>query len=133
MPRAAGPPTMPPVVLDTVRPQRPEGIDMAVRFWLPLLAVLAIVAGPLSWANHPTEEKPVTLPGEQGRHHHPIVTTNPEAQKYFDQGMTLHFGFNHAEAVRSFRKAAELDPKAAMPHWGIALALGPNYNRDIDP
>src|SRR5262249_36349111 len=41
-------------------------------------------------------------------------------------------GFNHEEAVRSFRRAAELDPKAAMPHWGIAWALGPNYNLDVD-
>ena len=40
--------------------------------------------------------------------------------------------FNHEEAVRSFQRAAELDPSAAMPHWGIAWALGPNYNLDID-
>lgn len=42
------------------------------------------------------------------------------------------FGFNHEEAVKAFRRAVELDPKAAMPHWGIAWALGPNYNRDVD-
>jgi hypothetical protein len=67
-----------------------------------------------------------------GNHHHPIVTTNSEAQQYFDQGFNLVFGFNHEEAVRSWRRAAELDPKAAMPHWGIAWALGPNYNLDVD-
>jgi len=67
-----------------------------------------------------------------GNHHHPIRTSNPEAQKAFDQGFALVFGFNHEEAVRAFQKAAELDPKAAMPHWGIAWALGPNYNLDID-
>jgi tetratricopeptide (TPR) repeat protein len=67
-----------------------------------------------------------------GNHHHAIVTTNAEAQRFFDQGFALVFGFNHEEAVRSFSRAAELDPKAAMPHWGIAWALGPSYNADVD-
>jgi tetratricopeptide (TPR) repeat protein len=67
-----------------------------------------------------------------GAHHHPIATTNPDAQKFFDQGMALVFGFNHEEATRSFQRAAELDPRAPMPHWGIAWSLGPNYNLDID-
>jgi len=71
------------------------------------------------------------LPGV-GAHHHPIATTNPDAQKFFDQGMALVFGFNHEEATRSFQRAAELDPRAPMPHWGIAWSLGPNYNLDID-
>src|SRR5262245_27690887 len=71
------------------------------------------------------------LPGV-GAHHHPIATTNAEAQKFFDQGMALVFGFNHEEATRSFQRAAELDPRAPMPHWGIAWSLGPNYNLDID-
>src|SRR6266852_279718 len=72
------------------------------------------------------------LPG-MGSLHHPIATSNPETQKFFDQGLTLIFAFNHDEAVRSFRRAAELDPKAAMPWWGIANALGPNYNDPADP
>jgi tetratricopeptide (TPR) repeat protein len=71
------------------------------------------------------------LPGV-GAHHHPIATTNPDAQKFFDQGMALVFGFNHEEATRSFQRAAELDPRAPMPHWGIAWSVGPNYNLDID-
>ena len=71
------------------------------------------------------------LPGV-GAHHHPIATTSPDAQKFFDQGMALVFGFNHEEATRSFQRAAELDPRAPMPHWGIAWSLGPNYNLDID-
>jgi len=45
-----------------------------------------------------------------GNHHHAIVTTNSESQQYFDQGFNYVFGFNHEEAVRSFRRAAELDP-----------------------
>jgi tetratricopeptide (TPR) repeat protein len=68
-----------------------------------------------------------------GQHHHPISTKNPEAQRFFDQGLTLVFGFNHEEAVRAFQRAAELDPQAAMPQWGIALALGPCINLDVDP
>jgi tetratricopeptide (TPR) repeat protein len=67
-----------------------------------------------------------------GAHHHPISTVNPEAQRYFDQGFNLVFGFNHEEAARSFSRAAELDPNAPMPQWGIAWALGPNYNLDVD-
>ena len=67
-----------------------------------------------------------------GAHHHPIATASPEAQKFFDQGFAWVFAFNHEEGVRSFQRAAELDPKAAMPHWGIAWAVGPNYNLDVD-
>jgi tetratricopeptide (TPR) repeat protein len=63
-----------------------------------------------------------------GDYHFPITTSNPEAQVYFDQGITLLYGFNHDEAARYFRRAAELDPQAAMPYWGLALAIGPNYN-----
>src|SRR5947209_19246955 len=51
-------------------------------------------------------------------HHHPIATTNAEAQGFFDYGLTLIFAFNHDEAVRAFQRAADVDPKAAMPHWG---------------
>jgi tetratricopeptide (TPR) repeat protein len=68
-----------------------------------------------------------------GTHHHPISTTNAEAQKFFDQGLRFVFAFNHEEAIRSFKRAAELDPQLAMAHWGIALALGPNINLDVDP
>ena len=64
---------------------------------------------------------------------HPIATTNPEAQKYFDMGLRLSFAFNKEEAERAFRKAAELDPKAAMAQWGVAYALGPDINTPRDP
>src|SRR5262245_48366826 len=77
--------------------------------------------------------QPATPPApDLGSHHHPITTSNDKAQQLFDQGMTLVFGFNHEEAVKLFQAAAEADPKAPMPHWGIAWALGPNYNLDID-
>src|SRR3954471_14536336 len=62
-----------------------------------------------------------------GVHKMPI-TANAEAQAFFDQGINLVFGFNHAEAIRSFREAARLDPDCAMCWWGVALALGSNIN-----
>ena len=68
-----------------------------------------------------------------GDHQHPISTKSAEAQKYFNQGLILTYGFNHGEAVRSFQRAAELDPALAMAHWGVALALGPNINATMEP
>mgnify|MGYP003461582850 FL=1 len=63
-----------------------------------------------------------------GDYHRVIDTKDPGAQRYFDQGMVLAFGFNHAEAIRSFRAAQKLDPNCAMCFWGEALATGPNIN-----
>jgi tetratricopeptide (TPR) repeat protein len=63
-----------------------------------------------------------------GDYHFPITTATPEAQVYFDHGIRLLYGFNHDEAARYFRRAAELDPRAPMPYWGLALSIGPNYN-----
>ncbi len=63
-----------------------------------------------------------------GDHHHAITTSDPDAQRYFDQGLVIDFAFNHAESVRSFRAAQTLDPECAMCYWGEALALGPNIN-----
>jgi tetratricopeptide (TPR) repeat protein len=60
--------------------------------------------------------------------HRMTITANPQAQKFFDQGVNLMFGFNHAEAIRSFREASRLDPTCAMCWWGVAFALGPNIN-----
>ncbi len=77
-------------------------------------------------------EKPVTIMPGLGSLHHAVSTTNPEAQRFFDQGLSLVFAFNHAEAIRSFKRAAELDPQMAMDWWGVALALGPNINQEVD-
>jgi tetratricopeptide (TPR) repeat protein len=63
-----------------------------------------------------------------GRHHHPITTKWELAQRYFDQGLTLCFNFNHAEAIRSFEAAAIVDTNCAMAWWGVAFAHGPNIN-----
>ncbi|PHN02915.1 tetratricopeptide repeat protein [Flavilitoribacter nigricans] len=62
-----------------------------------------------------------------------ITTTSKKAKQYFDQGFQLAVGFNHAEAVRSFRYALEQDPECAMCYWGLAYALGPNYNAGMQP
>ncbi len=67
-----------------------------------------------------------------GDHHHPITAADPDAQRYFDQGLIIDFAFNHAESARSFRAAQTLDPECAMCYWGEALALGPNINVTSD-
>lgn len=84
--------------------------------------------------NHPAPagEKPVTLLQGMGVWSRPIATKNTQAQKFFDQGFTLLYGFNRYEALRSFRKAIELDPNAAMAHWGSAMAQGPYINMDLE-
>src|SRR5579863_7411440 len=75
----------------------------------------------------------VTLVAGLGDLHHPVSTHNPDAQKFFDQGLRFIYAFNHDEAARSFEHAAELDPKLAMAYWGVAEAVGPNYNDPADP
>ena len=71
--------------------------------------------------------------GGFGQHHHAITTNSPEAQRFFDQGLTLVYAFNHEEAIRTFRRASELDLRPGMAFWGIALAVGPCINLDVDP
>jgi len=83
-------------------------------------------------SNH-AQAHPVTLVTGLGDLHHPVSTHNPEAQKFFDQGLRFIYAFNHDEAARSFQHAAELDPKLAMAWWGVAEAVGPNYNDPADP
>ncbi len=75
-----------------------------------------------------TAPPPVTLESGLGDIDHPVTTTNPGAQKFFNQGLAYIYAFNHAEAVRSFKRSTELDPDLAMGYWGAALALGSNYN-----
>ena len=70
--------------------------------------------------------------GNLGAYHREIKTTNREAQQFFDEGLTLLYGFNHEESFKSFELAAARDAAAPMPHWGMALALGTNIN-DIAP
>ena len=89
--------------------------------------------GSTSSVNSPPASAPKLVSG-LGPVHHPVSTVSSDAQRYFDQGLAYIYAFNHAEAVRSFARAAELDPKLAMAHWGQAVALGPNINApEIDP
>jgi tetratricopeptide (TPR) repeat protein len=68
-----------------------------------------------------------------GTHAFPVTTRSRQAQRFIDQGVRLAYGFNHAEAGRSFREAARLDPRCAMAYWGQALVLGPNINVPMAP
>ena len=68
-----------------------------------------------------------------GSHEHPVTTASPQAQRYFNQGLVLTYGFNHAEAARSFREAQRLDPKCPMCFWGEAYVLGANINKPMEP
>src|SRR5262245_18184734 len=68
-----------------------------------------------------------------GEHTRSVATLNPEAQKYFDQGLAFMYAYNHDEAIRAFQHAAELDPHCAMAHWGASLSMGKNYNYPFFP
>jgi tetratricopeptide (TPR) repeat protein len=97
------------------------------------LLILAVVAA-ASGCSAPAPEPPAPsapLFGNLGSYHHAITTDAPDAQRYFDQGLTLSYAFNHAEAIRSYRQAIALDPECAMCFWGVAYALGPNINAPI--
>ena len=67
-----------------------------------------------------------------GNHVFPVSTRNRDAQRFVNQGLSLAYAFNHAEARRAFREAARLDPNLAMAYWGQALVLGPNINASMD-
>ena len=67
--------------------------------------------------------------GSYGR---PVTTSSAEAQTWFDRGLVWLYGYNHEEAIVCFEKAIEYDANCAMAHWGIAYAIGPNYNKPWD-
>jgi len=94
--------------------------------------LLLVAAAPARAAETRSEKLPGPLFDGLGDLHHPVTTQSKQAQRYFDQGMSLLFGFNHKEAIRSFRSAAHLDPQCALAHWGVAYALGPHVNRPMD-
>lgn len=77
--------------------------------------------------------RPVTMLAGLGDWHHAVTTRSPRAQRLFDQGLRLTYGFNHDEAERSFAEAARLDSSCAMCQWGIAYAAGPNINLPVTP
>jgi tetratricopeptide (TPR) repeat protein len=102
---------------------------------LALMAVIVVIAGlALAQSSSPQDKDAAREAGSMplykglGRVHHPVTTSSPLAQKYFDQGLAFAYGFNHQEAEHSFEQAARVDPHMAMAYWGSALVLGPNYN-----
>ena len=76
--------------------------------------------------NRPTFEAPVLR--NIGDYSVPVTTTSVHSQMFFNQGIIMANGFNHAEAERSFREAVRQDSTFAMGYWGIAYVLGPNLN-----
>ena len=104
---------------------------------LRLLLLIGLLSlGSLAQAQHggvkPAEPMPPLLEG-LGPADHKITTADPMAQAYFNQGLRLMYAFNHGEAIKAFRAAETIDPDCAMAQWGIAAALGPNYNLEADP
>ena len=97
-----------------------------------LLLVGCAITSPVSAQHQQKAEKFVLLEG-LGDHSHKITVAAPQSQRFFDQGLRLLYAFNHSEAIRAFRAAEDVDPHCAMAQWGIAYALGPNYNLQADP
>jgi hypothetical protein len=92
-------------------------------------ARLALAAAVVQSAPLPS----VPLHDDLGKVHFAITTANPLAQRYFDQGLSYAYGFNHAAAIASFRAAQAADPNCALCYWGEAMAHGPNINAPMDP
>src|SRR5215831_7674973 len=105
-----------------------------MKLWISVSVILSF-AGALLAQEHSLSRpaKTATVMSGLGSLHHPVSTRDAEAQQFFDQGLRLIYAFNHDEAARSFKRAAELDPNLAMAYWGIAEAVGPNYNDPADP
>lgn len=97
-----------------------------------LLAAVLAAAGPGVAAPADAPATPPLFDGLGGLARK-VTTASAEAQRYFDQGLAFLYAFNHDEAIRSFRRAAELDPRCAMAHWGIAIANGPHINNPVVP
>jgi tetratricopeptide (TPR) repeat protein len=81
----------------------------------------------------PADQKDRIIPlyNDLSKYHREITTSSPEAQKYFDQGFVLYYGFNHEAAIKSFQQAIMLDSTCAMAWWGQAISAGPNINNPV--
>jgi tetratricopeptide (TPR) repeat protein len=107
---------------------------MLRRIRLLCLSSLLVALSSVSAQGHPHETSGAAPPPifDLGKWHHTVTTTAPDAQRYFDQGLNLAYGFNHAQAILAFEEATRHDPGCAMAYWGKALALGPNINMPMD-
>lgn len=96
---------------------------MLTRFVLALMSSLALSG------SHARDNTPLLpLRADLGNFHRTVSTNNPLAQRYFDQGFTFYFGFNHEAAIASFKQAVSLDTTLAMAWWGQSISAGPNIN-----
>lgn len=102
-----------------------------VSIWIVVIPLLTAGCG--SGQSTDIPERGLPLIDGLGEYSMPITTHSPLAQRYFDQGIRLMYGFNHAEAIRAFEVAGQIDPNCAMCSWGTALALGPNINALMEP
>ncbi len=96
------------------------------------LVALLLLAYAIPSAEEMSDQEAPLLDG-MGDYHFEVSTKDSLAQRFFNQGMVLSYGFNHKEAFRSFYKVATLDPDCAMAYWGEALVLGPNINMQMMP
>jgi len=129
------------------------GEDYVTRhFWVPwlrplhitlLLGACTATQTSLASHHHPTAPSPedgascaaqkTPLFDDLGDYHRPITTSDPLAQRYFDQGLIFLYGFDNEMSRRSFAEASRIDPSCAMCAWGEAMALGPNINTPRSP
>src|SRR5882724_11280359 len=121
----------------SIRDEREKSMRLKHRYYTHkgVLSLSMVVFGLLLCAKVTAQEhsahsqaKPATLMQGYGDLHHPVSTDNAQAQQFFDQGLRQIYAFNHDEATRSFQRAADIDRKLAMAYWGVAEAVGPNYN-----
>lgn len=109
-----------------VTPKQQAGI-------VPLMSLCGTPGARTILALSDTTRQMAPLLENLGKYGMKVNTGNERAQKFFNQGINLYYGFNHFEAFRSFKEAARLDPECAMAYWGQALSLGPNINLPMDP
>ncbi|HEY7547730.1 MAG TPA: hypothetical protein VID27_22725, partial [Blastocatellia bacterium] len=116
----------------TQLPLRGKAKTATLLFRYLLASLLSLAIASFANAQHAGHSSPAGKSGALmigfGEHHHPVTTKSAMAQKLFDQGMALLYGFNHDEAYNSFKRATEIDPQMAMAFWGMALVLGANIN-----
>lgn len=95
-------------------------------WYCPILIVLGLLP------SIPAAPNPFPLLDGLGDHHRQVTHASPLAQRYFDQGMALFYGFSHGGAIKSLREAEKSSPDCAMVHWAIALCYGSNINDPME-
>src|SRR5437868_13058522 len=105
---------------------------MRILVFLLVILFPVFLCGQNSHNQMPIAAKDPAADAALGNVNHPVATKSAGAKKYFNQGLAYIYAFNHEEAVRSFKHAADLDPNLAMAFWGVALARGSNYNVTAD-